>query len=204
MTAVYQGVDGAYSQLVLGHFLREHGIEMPTVGLPSFREMATAVAGARAAIGVIPIENAIVGTVREGYDLLAEFDLVPVSEIQWRTDHRLLGVRGAELRDVREVLAHPLVLAECGAFLAGLDHARAIPCEDTGVAAREVARGGNPAIAALASPAAASIYDLIELATHCSDDPRTYSRFLIVRPRHSGASNPVLALAKELRGARRR
>jgi prephenate dehydratase len=199
MTAVYQGVDGAYSQLVLGHFLREHGIEMPTVGLPSFREMATAVAGARAAIGVIPIENAIVGTVREGYDLLAEFDLAPVAEIQWRTDHRLLGVRGAELRDVREVLAHPLVLAECGAFLAGLDHARAIPCEDTGVAAREVARGGNPAIAALASPAAASIYDLIELATHCSDDPRTYSRFLIVRPRHGTTSNPVLALAKSSR-----
>ena len=199
MTAVYQGVDGAYSQLVLGHFLRENGIEMPTVGLPSFREMATAVAGARAALGVIPIENAIVGTVREGYDLLAEFDLVPVAEIQWRTDHRLLGVRGAELRDVREVLAHPLVLAECGAFLAGLDHARAIPCEDTGVAAREVARGGNPAIAALASPAAASIYDLIELATHCSDDPRTYSRFLIVRPRHNAGSNPVLALAKSSR-----
>ena len=199
MTAVYQGVDGAYSQLVLGHFLREHGIEMPTVGLPSFREMATAVAGSRAEIGVIPIENAIVGTVREGYDLLAEFDLVPVAEIQWRTDHRLLGVRGAELRDVREVLAHPLVLAECGAFLAGLDHARAIPCEDTGVAAREVARGGNPAIAALASPAAASIYDLVELATHCSDDPRTYSRFLIVRPRHPHAGNPVLALEKSSR-----
>ncbi|MGA7569399.1 MAG: 3-deoxy-7-phosphoheptulonate synthase, partial [Candidatus Aquilonibacter sp.] len=68
-----------------------------------------------------------------------------------------------------------------------------------GVAAREVARGGNPAIAALASPAAASIYDLIELAAHCSDDPRTYSRFLIVRPRHSGPSNPVLALAKSSR-----
>ncbi|HUA10204.1 MAG TPA: 3-deoxy-7-phosphoheptulonate synthase [Candidatus Acidoferrales bacterium] len=196
MTAVYQGVDGAYSQLVLGHFLREHGIEMSTVGLPSFREMATAVAGSRAQLGVIPIENAIVGTVREGYDLLAEFDLVPVAEIQWRTDHRLLGVRGAELRDVREVLAHPLVLAECGTFLAGLDHARAIPCEDTGVAAREVARSGNPAVAALASPAAASIYDLVELAAHCSDDPRTYSRFLIVRPRHADVSNPALLLAK--------
>jgi 3-deoxy-7-phosphoheptulonate synthase len=201
MTAVYQGVDGAYSQLALAHFLRERGIEMPTVGLPSYREMAAMLASSRADVGVIPIENAIVGTVREGYDLLAEFDLAPVAEIQWRTDHRLLGVRGSELRDVREVLGHPLVLAECGAFLAGLDHARAIPCEDTGVAAREVARGGNPAIAALASPAAASIYDLVELAAHCSDDPRTYSRFLIVRPRHAAATNPVLALPK---GARRK
>jgi 3-deoxy-7-phosphoheptulonate synthase len=183
MTAVYQGVDGAYSQLVLGHFLRERGIDLRTEGLPSFRELATTVASGRVNLGVIPIENAIVGTVREGYDLIAEFDLAPVAEIQWRTDHRLLGVRGAELRDVREVLGHPLVLAECGAFLAGLEHARAIPCEDTGVAAREVSRGGNPSIAALASPAAATIYDLVELAAHCSDDPRTYSRFLIVNSR---------------------
>ena len=194
MKAVYQGVDGAYSQLVLGHFLHQHHLDAPTVGLPTFREMATAVAGARADVGVIPIENAIVGTVREGYDLLAEFDLQPVAEIHWRTDHRLLGVPGATMRDVREVLAHPLVLAECGAFLAGLDHARAIPCEDTGVAAREVARGGNPSIAALASPAAASIYNLIELAAHCSDDPRTYSRFLIVRPRHANSASPILSL----------
>jgi 3-deoxy-7-phosphoheptulonate synthase len=189
--AVYQGVDGAYSQLVIAHYLRERGIEAGTLGVPSYRELATSVAGLRADAGVIPIENAIGGTVREGYDLLAEFDVAPVAEVHWRTDHRLLGVRGAELRDVREVLAHPLVIAECGRFLAGLDHARAIPCEDTGIAAREVARGGNPSVAALAPPAAAAIYDLIELAENCTDDPRTYSRFLIVRPRFAIASNPL-------------
>ncbi len=188
--AVYQGVDGAYSQLVIAHYLRERGIEASTLGVPSYRELATSVAGLRADVGVVPIEYAIGGTVREGYDLLAEFDVAPVAEVHWRTDHRLLGVRGAELRDVREVLAHPLVIAECGRFLSGLEHARAIPCEDTGIAAREVARGGNPSIAALAPPAAAAIYDLIELAENCTDDPRTYSRFLVVRPRHAGANNP--------------
>jgi 3-deoxy-7-phosphoheptulonate synthase len=193
--AVYQGVDGAYSQLVIAHYLRERGIEASTLGVKSYRELATSVAGLRADVGVIPIENAIGGTVREGYDLLAEFDVAPVAEVHWRTDHRLLGVRGAELRDVREVLAHPLVIAECGKFLSGLDHARAIPCEDTGIAAREVARGGNPSVAALAPPAAAAIYDLIELAENCTDDPRTYSRFLIVRPRHAIAGNPVASIA---------
>ncbi len=193
--AVYQGVDGAYSQLVIAHYLRERGIEASTLGVPSYRELATSVAGLRAEVGVVPIENAIGGTVREGYDLLAEFDVAPVAEVHWRTDHRLLGVRGAEVRDVREVLAHPLVIAECGRFLAGLEHARAIPCEDTGIAAREVARGGNPSIAALAPPAAAAIYDLAELAENCTDDPRTYSRFLVVRPRHAGANNPVAAIA---------
>ena len=168
-------------QLVIAHYLRERGIDASTLGVPSYRELATSVAGLRADVGVVPIENAIGGTVREGYDLLAEFDVAPVAEVHWRTDHRLLGVRGAELRDVREVLAHPLVIAECGRFLAGLEHARAIPCEDTGIAAREVARSGNPSIAALAPPAAAAIYDLIALAENCTDDPRTYSRFLVVR-----------------------
>jgi chorismate mutase/prephenate dehydratase len=197
--AVYQGVDGAYSQLVVAHFLREAGVDASTSGVPSYREMATTVASLRADVGVIPIENAIGGTVREGYDLLAEFDLAPIAEIHWRTDHRLLGVPGSELRDVREVLAHPLVIAECGRFLGGLSHARAIPCEDTGVAAREVARGGNPAIAALAPPAAGAIYDLVELAANCTDDPKTYSRFLIVRSRHMAADRPLASLRKHAR-----
>ncbi|HUY40307.1 MAG TPA: 3-deoxy-7-phosphoheptulonate synthase [Candidatus Dormibacteraeota bacterium] len=182
--AVYQGVDGAYSQLVLEHFMRERGISANTLGVPSYRELVTALSSLRADLGVIPIENAIGGTVREAYDLLGAFDVAPVAEVLWRTDHRLLGVRGATLRDVREVLAHPLVIAECGKFLSGLQQARVIPCEDTGVAAREVARGGSPEVAALAPASAAAIYDLVELAAHCADHPATYSRFLIVRPRH--------------------
>jgi 3-deoxy-7-phosphoheptulonate synthase len=196
--AVYQGVDGAYSQLVLEHFMRERGISANTLGVPSYRELVTALSSLRADLGVIPIENAIGGTVREAYDLLGAFDVAPVAEVLWRTDHRLLGVRGATLRDVREVLAHPLVIAECGKFLSGLQQARAIPCEDTGVAAREVARGGSPEVAALAPASAAAIYDLVELAAHCADHPATYSRFLIVRPRH-GSENEETGGARSAR-----
>ncbi len=180
--AIYQGVRGAYSQLVLDHFFTSSGIEGSTVGAPTYRDVVVAVAGGRVDFGVLPIENAIGGTVRDGYDLIAEFHLSPLAEVLWRTDHRLLGVDGAKLADVREVLAHPLVIAECGKFLSGLERARAVPCEDTGVAAREVARSGNPAIAALAPPAAALAYDLVELAANCADDPHTYTRFLIVAP----------------------
>lgn len=180
MIAAYQGVDGAYSQMVVGHFLRSKGIEGDTLGLPSYREVAAAVASMRADLGVIPIENAIGGTVREGYDLVAEFSLTPIAEILWRTDHRLLGTSGASITDVREILAHPLTIAECSRFLSSLPNARAIPCEDTGVAAREVARSGNPAIAALGPSSAARIYELVELAANCGNDPNTFSRFLIL------------------------
>lgn len=180
MIAAYQGIDAAYSQIALNDYLRKHGLDGTTLGLSTYREVAANVASSRSDVGIIPIENAIAGTVREGYDLVAEFRLSPVAEVLWRTDHRLLGIEGAEIADVREILAHPLTISECSHFLAGLTHARAIPCEDTGVAAREVARSGNSAIAALASPEAARTYGLVELAAHCSDDPDTYSRFLIV------------------------
>ena len=185
MIAAYQGVDGAYSQLAVHHFLQSRGADAATAGLPTYREVAASVASLRADAGVIPIENAIAGTVREGYELVAEFGLAPVAEVLWRTDHRLLGVQGATLADVREVLAHPLTIAECSRFLGSLPQARAIPCEDTGVAAREVARSGNAAVAALASPEAARIYGLTELAENCGDHPNTFSRFLIVRAPHA-------------------
>jgi 3-deoxy-7-phosphoheptulonate synthase len=194
MVAAFQGVDGAFSQLVVHQFLNERNLDVTTLGMPSYREVAVAVSAQRASVGIIPIENAIVGTVREGYDLVAEFGLVPVAEVLCRTDHRLLGVHGATLADVREVLAHPLTIAECSRFLQSLANARAIPCEDTGVAAREVARSGNTAIAALAPPAAARIYDLDELAANCGDHPHTYSRFLIVRAPHQPADHPIVKL----------
>jgi chorismate mutase/prephenate dehydratase len=191
ISAVYQGVDGAYSQLVLQGWAAGRGLAVKTHGASTYREVAAALAGLRADVGAIPIENAIVGTVREGYDLLAEFDLEPIAEVLLRTDHRLLGVRGGSLEDVREVLAHPLVINECGRFLSSLPHARAIPCEDTGIAAREVARGGNGSIAALAPASAARIYDLDELARDCADDPRTYSRFILVRSRLNTVDAPA-------------
>ncbi len=195
MVAAYQGVDGAFSQLVVQQFMSDRALETATLGMPSYREVAAAVSAERASAGIIPMENAVVGTVREGYDLVAEFGLVPVAEVLCRTDHRLVGVHGASLADVREVLAHPLTIAECSRFLQGLQNARAIPCEDTGVAAREVARNGSSAIAALAPIAAARIYDLVELAANCADHPNTYSRFLIVRSAQQAPDHPLARLA---------
>ncbi|MGH7682952.1 MAG: 3-deoxy-7-phosphoheptulonate synthase, partial [Vulcanimicrobiaceae bacterium] len=98
-------------------------------------------------------------------------------------DHRLLGVPGSTIEEIREVLAHPLVTAECGKFLASLPHARAVPCEDTGVAAREVSRAGNSALAAIAPPSAATRYGLVELAGRVADHPENFTRFIVFRSR---------------------
>src|SRR5579883_1393256 len=185
MIGAFEGIDGAHSQLALEAYFRARaGAEdATTLGTSSFRAAAVAVSAGRADVGIVPIDNAIAGTVRDGYDLLLEFDLVPIAEIVWRMDHRLLGAPGSMLDGIREILAHPLVIAECGKFLSSLPNARAIPCEDTGIAAREVSRSGNTALAAIAPPSAATRYGLVELAGRVADHPENFTRFIVFRAR---------------------
>src|SRR5690606_18907315 len=161
LTAVYQGVEGAHSDLVIKSYFQSLGIDLETKGVPTFREVATQVLSEKAEVGVLPVDNAISGTVREGYDLLAEYDLEPFAEMVWRMDHRVLGVAGAQLSDVREVLAHPMVLNECRKFLGSLFGAKITPWPDTGLAAQEVAQRNDKSIVAIAPPEAAKIYGQI-------------------------------------------
>lgn len=187
--AVYQGAPGAYSQLALDHGLTQRGVRADMRGLESYRAVAACVASGRAEYGIFPLENVVAGTVREAYNLLAEFDLKPFLEVLWHTDHRLLGIPNATLKDVKEILAHPLVIAECGRFLNSLQSARAVPCEDTGIAAREVSRMGNKEVAALGPRVAGALYGLSELAANIADTPNTYSRFCLFMSANTSALN---------------
>ncbi len=179
LRVAYQGIEGAYSSVAIADFLGRLGIDHQAIGVPTFRLVATTVLSEKADLGLVPVDNAISGTVRDGYDLLAEYGLLPLAELEWRMDHRLLGLPGAKLSSIREVLAHPLVLDECGRFLGTLAGARVIPAVDTGVAAREVARGGDPSKAAIAPAEAAALYGLEELARAIADHPENYTRFLL-------------------------
>jgi chorismate mutase/prephenate dehydratase len=180
LVAAFQGIEGAHSDVALAAHFASRGEPVETTGVPTFREVASAVVSGRARYGLLPVDNAIAGTFRDGYDLIAQYDLVPVREVLWRMDHRLLGVAGATLAGVRRIEAHPIVLEECGRFLATLAAARAIPAVDTGVAARDVAAAADPTMAAIAPPQAAQRYGLVELASNIADHPENLTRFLLV------------------------
>jgi len=178
--AAYQGIDGAHSDVALRAHFRDRKVEVETLGLPTYRDVAVAVLSGRARYGLLPLENSIAGTFRDGYDLIARYELRPVREIVWRMQHRLLGIAGAELSKIRVIEAHPSVLEECGRFLATLSGARAVPALDTGLSARQVAERQDPTIAAIAPPEAAERYGLVELAANIADHPDNFTRFLLV------------------------
>jgi chorismate mutase/prephenate dehydratase len=181
MTAAFEGIEGSYSHAVLAAYAARRGVTFAPVGCSSYRAVAHAVLSGRAELGLLPVDNAIAGTIREGYDVLAEYELDLLAEITWRMDHRLLGVPGSTLAGLREIDSHPVVLAECGRFLGSLTDVRRVPVPDTGIAARDVAAEGSPARGAIASADAAQRYGLIELANTIADHPDNFTRFILFR-----------------------
>ena len=181
MTAAFEGIEGAYSHVVLEAYAGRRGVKFEPLGCPTFRAVAHAVLSGRADVGLLPIDNAIAGTIREGYDVLAEYELDPLAEITLRLEHRLVGLPGATLEGVREIESHAIVLAECGRFLASLPDVKCVPVGDTAIAARNVAASKDPSHAAICSKEAAERYGLVELAGSIADHPDNTTRFLLFR-----------------------
>ena len=181
LTAAFEGIEGSYSHGVLDAYATRRGVTFTPLGCSSYRDVAQAVLSGKADLGLLPIDNAIAGTIREGYDVLAEYELDLLAEITWRMEHKLLGVPGATLAGLREIDSHPVVLAECGRFLGTLPEVRRIPVPDTGIAARDIALAADPARGAIASADAATRYGLIELANTIADHPDNFTRFVLFR-----------------------
>ena len=90
------------------------------------------------------IENSKAGSVTAVYDLMARHSFRIVRAARLRISHVLLAPKGAQLADLREIVSHPHVLAQCANFLAAHPEARSVPASNTAAAAKG-ARGLGPA-----------------------------------------------------------
>jgi prephenate dehydratase len=172
----FQGEPGAYSEEAL--FLLYPDAE----SLPQreFRDVAAAVLERRAELGLLPIENSLVGSIATNYDLIAESRLAVVGEVVSAVHHCLLGVDGATPASLSRVLSHPVALAQCERFLRGLSGVEVVAFYDTAGAAAEVARRNDRSLAAVAGALAAQRYRLDVLAERIEDEPHNRTRFLVV------------------------
>ena len=177
MTKVaFQGEKGAYSQeAIFQHF----GADVDTLPCRTFEEVLDRVKRGRASFGALPVENSTAGSINKAYDLLLDQDLKIWHEVVLRVRHCLLGNKGTELKDVRQVLSHPQALAQCERYLA--DHQmEPVSVYDTAAGARELAAEPRGGTAVIASRLAAEIYGLKLLDTDIQDLAFNYTRFFIL------------------------
>jgi prephenate dehydratase len=176
-TVAFQGELGAFSEEAVHRFFGE---EVTPIPRRAFAEVGSAVASGEVDFGLLPIENSLAGSVVGSYDVLSAGGLAVVGEVLTPIHHCLLGLPGAALEDVAQVLSHPVALAQCQRFLQTHAEMEPVVFYDTAGAAREVAGGGRKDQAAIAGRGAAARYGLVTLAEDIEDRHDNQTRFLVV------------------------
>ena len=171
-----QGVEGAYSQQACDKLFRTPNIFY----CATFDAVFSAIESGLCRYGVIPLENSTAGSVNAVYDLMQQHQFHIVRSVRLKIDHCLLANRGAKLSDIREIRTHEQAVGQCGEFLRSLGNVKIVPCENTAVAAREVAESGRTDVAALASRSCAALYGLSVLRESVQNQGNNYTRFICI------------------------
>lgn len=154
---------------------------------PDFKALFAAVEDESCACGVVPIENSLMGSIHENYDLLLKSDVHIVGEIKLRIVHNLIVNRGVQLADIRYIASQPPALAQCTRFIHSLAGAQTIAADDTAGAVKELAASGARDRGAIAGTRAAAAYGLEILVPGIEDAPHNFTRFLVVSRRPAPA-----------------
>ncbi len=132
------------------------------------------------ALGVVPLENSLQGTVVQSFDLFYTFDVSIQAELFLRISHALLSTEKS-FSAIQRVYSHPQPLAQCDAWLrTNLPQVSLIPVESTAAAARRAAE--EPGSAAIGNVALSDILSLHVLAHAIEDHPDNWTRFVIIAP----------------------
>jgi prephenate dehydratase len=177
LTVAYPGREGAHSAVACDRLFPAARL----VALPTFSEVADAVATGRCTYGVLPIESSLAGPVNETHDLLFDSPLSIVAEAILPIRHCLVGIPGAQVDGLREIRSHPMALDQCRNLLARLPEARATVAPMTDAAAASVAELADPTVAAIASARAAQLHALAILEDDIGDHS-AYTRFAALAP----------------------
>lgn len=154
---VFQGVEGAYSQLAMKTYFGEN---CNGYNVDSWKDAMEDIKCGKADYAVLPIENSSAGIVSENYDLLVEYDNYIVGEQIIRIDHSLMGLPGAKISDIRTVYSHPQALMQCSDFFDEHKDINQVAVRNTAFSAKKVKDDGDITQAGIASHISADIYGL--------------------------------------------
>jgi len=173
----FQGELGAYSHQAC----REVYPELEPLPCATFEEAIAAVNTGNADLAMLPVENSTYGRVADIHRLLPGAGLSIIGEHFLRVRIALLGVPGSAINDAKQAMSHTVLLGQCRGFLDQHGIAPVVSA-DTAGAAKAVAAGQNPSVAALASALAGEIYGLDVLAADIEDNDHNTTRFLVMSP----------------------
>ena len=181
---VFQGTEGSFSQMALYEYF---GTQKEIEAAAEFEDVFAKVSSGEADYGVLPIENSHTGSIVEVYDLFRKYRAYIVGEVEIPIRHNLLGVKGADISDIKTVYSHPQGIMQCREFLKQRDEINAVPMSNTAVSAKYVADENDKSKGAIASKIAAESFGLDVIKENINTAPNNTTKFVII------ARNPELS-----------
>lgn len=176
----FQGAPGAFSELAIR---QQWPNGASPVAQATFADAVKCALDGDADFAIIPVENVIAGPVHAALHVLNGLSerFVQCDEMKLNVRLCLMARAGSNIRNVREVLSHPMALAQCNTFFAQHTWLTPVVHNDTAAAAIHVATEHSPNAAAIASEAAALRYRLEVLAHDIQDIRQNWTRFVVLR-----------------------
>ncbi len=180
MRVAYSGTEGAFAHAAAGKVFPE----AKRIGYPDFAAAYRAVENGECYAAVLPIENSFAGEVGQVTDLLF-FGSLSVSGIYDLTvTQNLLAKPDVTISEIRRVLSHPQALSQCADYIRKHGFATT-EMENTALAAKAVAEGDDPTVAAIAGEEAAACFGLAVLDHSINESAVNTTRFAVfTRARH--------------------
>ncbi|MEM6633255.1 MAG: prephenate dehydratase [Bacteroidota bacterium] len=172
-----QGVEGSFHEIAAHKFFGED-IELDMCD--SFPKLFRRLNTFEVDFGIIAIENSVAGSLLPNYALLRESDYTILGEVYLRIQHNLMALPGTRVEKITEIHSHPMALNQCQQFLGKFPHIKMVESEDTAQSAQQIREASLSNRAAIASLRAASVYDLAVMEEAIEDNPRNFTRFLIL------------------------
>ena len=180
LSVAIQGVPGCFHDAAAHEFLSPSATEMQVVENETFTDLFAGVRSSAADLGIVAIENTIAGSRLDNDELLRNSGLRVIGEHKKRISHVLCALPGQSLDDITEVNSHHMALRQCEEWLRRHPRLKRVEYFDTAGAARDIARRGLTAHAAVCGDYCAELYGLNILANGIETNKHNYTRFLVV------------------------
>lgn len=176
----YLGPPGTFSEEAALRYAER--IQAELIPFNSMPALVSAVETGLADQAILPIENALEGTVSTTVDLLIhETELKICAELILPVRHFLLAHPGTRLEEIRIVLSHPQALGQCRRFLERcLPQAEQVAALSTAAAVAEMMRSEDRTRAAIGTLRAAELYSAAVLARDIQDQKTNVTRFIVL------------------------
>ena len=175
MKILYQGNEGAYSQLAAVEVFPN----AETISCKTFEDCFKKCEENDSLKSIIPIENSIAGRVADIQYLMNKYKLQIYAEHFHKVSHNLLAKPGTKIKNLKYVRSHSQAISQCQKIINeyNLDP---IIAADTAGSAKFISENLVDTEAAIASTLAAKIDKLEILKNNIEDDKKNVTRFLIM------------------------